>query len=57
MTDQEAQDWFAGEIYELLQMTKLRPLQEEMLEAYLKAEEALRTAEANSVRPYWFGKM
>jgi hypothetical protein len=57
MTDQEAQDWFAGEIYELLQMTKLRPLQEEMLEAYLKAEEALRTAEANSVRPYWFGKL
>lgn len=57
MTTGEAQDWFAVEIYALRQMPKLRPLQEEMLEAYLKAAEALRTAEANSVRPYWFGKL
>lgn len=57
MTNREAQDWFAGEIYHLRHLTRLIAPQRRKLEAYELAAEALKTAEANAVRPYWYGKL
>jgi hypothetical protein len=57
MTNQEAQDWFAGEIYHLRHLTRLIAPQRRKLEAYELAAEALKTVEGNAVRPYWYGKL
>lgn len=57
MNLREAQDWFAGEIHELRQRTRLTALQGEKLEAYELAASALREAEACRERPYWYGRL
>ena len=56
MTNQEAQEWFAGEINHLRSLTRTIAPQRRKLEAYELAAEALKTAEANAVRPYWYGR-
>ena len=57
MTNQEALEWFAGEINHLRSLTRTIAPQRRKLEAYEQAVDALRTATANDIRPYWYGKL
>lgn len=57
MTNLEAQEWFADEIYYLHHLTRLTAPQRKKLAAYEAAMQALKIAEADSIRPYWYGKL
>ena len=57
MTNQESLEWFAEEIDRLQHLSQLRAPRRKRLEAYERAAEALRTATANDIRPYWYGKL